>query len=209
MSNGCSTCGTNRPITAGGALLADDMGLGKTIQLLTFIAQAIEAQPDRDPFLIVAPVSLLENWKEEINKFFAPGAMRVLTLYGPTLAQKRVPKWALEEELRAGGVTRLLVDGWRADAHIVLTTYETLRDLEFSLAAQRWSAMVCDEAAKDKKSQRAGYQGSKEAERTLQNCLHRHAGGKHADRHLVPVRLCTAGLAGCSEGVWWPLPQTD
>ena len=138
------------PHNCRGALLADDMGLGKTIQLLTFIAQAIEAQPDRDPFLIVAPVSLLENWKEEINKFFAPGAMRVLTLYGPTLAQKRVPKWALEEELRAGGVTRLLVDGWRADAHIVLTTYETLRDLEFSLAAQRWSAMVCDEAQKIK-----------------------------------------------------------
>lgn len=133
-----------------GALLADDMGLGKTIQLLTFIAAAIEEQPNIDPFLIVAPVSLLENWKEEIAKFFVPGAMRVLPLYGPALAEKRVPKSALDEELVQGGATRLLSPGWLGGAQVVLTTYETLRDLEFSLAFQRWSAMICDEAQKIK-----------------------------------------------------------
>ncbi|OEZ29803.1 helicase SNF2 [Variovorax boronicumulans] len=138
------------PVACRGALLADDMGLGKTIQLLTFIASAIEEKPRIDPFLIVAPVSLLENWKEEIAKFFAPGAMRVLTLYGPALAEKRVPKRELDEELVQGGATRLLAPGWLGDAQVVLTTYETLRDLEFSLAAQRWSAMICDEAQKIK-----------------------------------------------------------
>ena len=138
------------PVACRGALLADDMGLGKTIQLLTFIAAAIEEQPSIDPFLIVAPVSLLENWKEEIAKFFAPGAMRVLTLYGPSLAEKRVPKRSLDEELVQGGATRLLTTGWLGGAQVVLTTYETLRDLEFSLAAQRWSAMICDEAQKIK-----------------------------------------------------------
>jgi len=138
------------PVSCRGALLADDMGLGKTIQLLTFIAAAIEEKPSIEPFLIVAPVSLLENWKEEIAKFFAPGAMRVLTLYGPALAEKRAPKRALDEELVQGGVTRLLSPGWLGGAQVVLTTYETLRDLEFSLAAQRWSAMICDEAQKIK-----------------------------------------------------------
>ncbi|WP_265645445.1 DEAD/DEAH box helicase [Verminephrobacter aporrectodeae] len=138
------------PMACRGALLADDMGLGKTIQLLTFIAAAIEEQPNIDPFLVVAPVSLLENWKEEVAKFFAPGAMRVLTLYGPALAEKRVPKRSLDEELVQGGATRLLSPGWLGGAQVVLTTYETLRDLEFSLAAQRWSAMICDEAQKIK-----------------------------------------------------------
>ena len=33
---------------------------------------------------------------------------------------------------------------------MVLTTYETLRDLEFSFAAMKWSAMVCDEAQRIK-----------------------------------------------------------
>jgi SNF2 family DNA or RNA helicase len=138
------------PMACRGALLADDMGLGKTIQLLTFIAAAIEEQPGIDPFLVVAPVSLLENWKEEIAKFFAPGALRVLTLYGPSLAERRISKQALDEELVRGGATRLLSPGWLGGSQVVLTTYETLRDLEFSLASQRWSAMICDEAQKIK-----------------------------------------------------------
>jgi SNF2 family DNA or RNA helicase len=68
------------PTACRGGLLADDMGLGKTIQILAFIASCLEADPVADPFLIVAPVSLLENWKEEIDKFFAPGALPVLSL---------------------------------------------------------------------------------------------------------------------------------
>ena len=138
------------PMACRGALLADDMGLGKTVQLLTFIAAAIEYEPNINPFLIVAPVSLLENWKEEISKFFAPGAMTVLTLYGPALAAKRVPKRELEQDLVNAGVTQLLTPGWLGPAQVVLTTYETLRDLEFSLARQQWSAMICDEAQKIK-----------------------------------------------------------
>jgi SNF2 family DNA or RNA helicase len=138
------------PSACRGALLADDMGLGKTIQLLTFIASVIENEPESDPFLIVAPVSLLDNWKEEISKFFAPGTIEVLTLYGATLTRKRVSKRELEEELVNAGVTRLLTPGWMGSAQVVLTTYETLRDLEFSLARQRWSAMICDEAQKIK-----------------------------------------------------------
>lgn len=138
------------PAACRGALLADDMGLGKTIQLLTFIAAAIEREPGIDPFLVVAPVSLLENWKAEIDKFFAPGAMKVLTLYGPDLASKRAPKAAFDEGLIEAGSPKLLSPGWLGSAQVVLTTYETLRDLEFSLAAQRWSGMICDEAQKIK-----------------------------------------------------------
>jgi Holliday junction resolvase len=33
---------------------------------------------------------------------------------------------------------------------VVLTTYETLRDFEFSFAAERWSVMICDEAQRIK-----------------------------------------------------------
>jgi len=141
----------NSPSACRGALLADDMGLGKTIQLLTFIASVLEREPGVNPFLVVAPVSLLDNWKEEIFKFFAPDTFKVLTLYGSTLAQKRIPKRELDEELINAGATRLLTQDWVGTAQIVLTTYETLRDLEFSLARQRWSVMICDEAQKIKK----------------------------------------------------------
>ena len=138
------------PLSCRGALLADDMGLGKTIQLLVFIARCLEQDRSIDPFLIVAPVSLLDNWKEEIEKFFSPGSLPVLTLYGPALREKRAPQSALNEDLTGSGITRLLVRDWLGEAKVVLTTYETLRDLEFSLARQKWSVMICDEAQKIK-----------------------------------------------------------
>ena len=59
-----------------GCLVADDMGLGKTLQLLTFIAWYLQ-KPDAQPVLIVAPVSLLENWQREMEKFFSPGFAKV------------------------------------------------------------------------------------------------------------------------------------
>lgn len=138
------------PAECRGALLADDMGLGKTLQLLAFMACALERDPDLPPFLVVAPVSLLENWVEEISRFFEPGTFRMLTLYGDALSSKRLPKDAVDAELAGEGITRLLRKNWLGGANLVLTTYETLRDLEFSLALQKWSAMVCDEAQKIK-----------------------------------------------------------
>jgi SNF2-related domain/Helicase conserved C-terminal domain len=133
-----------------GALLADDMGLGKTIQLLAFIARCLEENPQAEPFLIVAPVSLLENWKEEINKFFESDSLPVLALYGRALTSRRVPRESLGADVVEAGFDRLLVRDWVGNAKIVLTTYETLRDLEFSLARQKWSAVICDEAQKIK-----------------------------------------------------------
>jgi len=138
------------PTRCRGVLLADDMGLGKTVQLLTFIASEFERDPHIPPAIIVAPVSLLENWKKEIVNFFQEDALRVLTAYGDELFRLRVPRESVSEELRKEGLVRFLKDGWRGDAQIVLTTYETLRDLEFSFAGEPWSILVCDEAQKVK-----------------------------------------------------------
>jgi len=52
------------PEQVSGCLLADDMGLGKTLQLLCFIGEYLENAEDKKPVLIVAPVSLLENWEK-------------------------------------------------------------------------------------------------------------------------------------------------
>jgi len=46
-------------------LLADDMGLGKTVQVLGFLSQ-IESDK---PHLIIAPTSLIFNWKREWQNF--------------------------------------------------------------------------------------------------------------------------------------------
>ncbi len=67
-----------------GCLLADEMGLGKTLQVLTFLAWAIEQGElakgssnndvaPWDPILVVMPVTLLENetWIEDMQTFFS------------------------------------------------------------------------------------------------------------------------------------------
>jgi SNF2 family DNA or RNA helicase len=46
-----------------GACLADDMGLGKTIQLLAFLQHLKAEEELKAPVLLVAPTSVLTNWK--------------------------------------------------------------------------------------------------------------------------------------------------
>ncbi len=60
-----------------GGILADDMGLGKTLQVLAFIT----SEKDRMlPCIVVAPTSIIYNWKMEAEKF-AP-QLKVLIVTG-------------------------------------------------------------------------------------------------------------------------------
>ncbi len=113
-----------------GALLADDMGLGKTIQVIAWILtnkNEIAAKGEcKTPILIVAPLTLLSNWKHEFAKF------------APSLA---VYVHQGEKRSVASGFLRST-----KAADVTLTSYNLLvRDYsEFSEVA--WSAIVLDEA---------------------------------------------------------------
>ncbi|KAJ7464277.1 SNF2 family N-terminal domain-containing protein [Mycena galericulata] len=52
-------------------ILADEMGLGKTLQTIAFTAY-LRARNFSRPIMIVCPLSVLHNWKEEYERF-APG----------------------------------------------------------------------------------------------------------------------------------------
>ena len=106
-----------------GGVLADDMGLGKTLQTIAhLVAEQRRGALDR-PALIVAPTSLVGNWRRECSRF-APG-LRVLVLHG------------LERRGRFDDI---------AHHDVVLTTYPLLpRDAEI-LIKQPWHAVVLDEA---------------------------------------------------------------
>lgn len=138
------------PEHVSGALLADDMGLGKTIQLLTFVTWFLESTEASQPVLIVAPVSLLDNWERELQRFFITDNLKVLKLYGNALAELKYKKNEIPDEIKSRGISNLLKATWLSDYKIVLTTYETLRDQEFSLARKKWGIMICDEAQKIK-----------------------------------------------------------
>ncbi|KAK4410230.1 ATP-dependent DNA helicase DDM1 [Sesamum angolense] len=49
-------------------ILADQMGLGKTIQTIAFLAH-LKGNGMHGPFLIIAPLSTLSNWMNEIQRF--------------------------------------------------------------------------------------------------------------------------------------------
>jgi superfamily II DNA or RNA helicase len=104
-------------------VLADDMGLGKTVQALAHIRAEKNAGRLRAPVLVVAPTSLMFNWRQEAERF-AP-SLKVLTLHGPD--------------------RRLHFE--QLDGHdLVLTTYALLpRDAE-ALAAQPFHIVILDEA---------------------------------------------------------------
>ena len=67
-----------------GGILADDMGLGKTVQMLAHIAIEHNAGRLTNPVLVVAPTSVIPNWRAEIARFLPtlpPDAIE-LTSYG-------------------------------------------------------------------------------------------------------------------------------
>ncbi|MFA7241820.1 MAG: DEAD/DEAH box helicase [Sulfuricellaceae bacterium] len=113
-------------------ILADDMGLGKTVQALAhLLAEKESGRMDR-PSLVVAPTSLMFNWRREAERF-APG-LRVLVLQG--LGRK--------QHFESIGAYDL-----------VLTTYPLLpRDKEV-LVEQEFHYLILDEAhiIKNPKSQ--------------------------------------------------------
>ena len=109
-----------------GGILADDMGLGKTAQTLALIAHAAERQPEGAPFLVVAPTSVVSNWKREAARF-TPG-LRVVEI---TATQRKHGK----------SLAAVI-----AGADIVLTSYAILRLDAEAFADQDWGGLVLDEA---------------------------------------------------------------
>lgn len=61
-------------------ILADEMGLGKTIQTISLFAYLIEHKNNVGPFLIVVPLTTINNWMNEFEKW-APD-IHVITYKG-------------------------------------------------------------------------------------------------------------------------------
>jgi hypothetical protein len=104
-------------------ILADDMGLGKTVQTLAHILLEKEAGRLDRPALIVAPTSLVHNWRAEAERFTP--SLRVLVLRG----QGRQATFAQV-----------------AQADLVITTYPLLARDKRALLAEAFHLVVLDEA---------------------------------------------------------------
>lgn len=104
-----------------GCILGDEMGLGKTLQVITLLTDRKEK--GFGPSLVIAPVSLLENWRREFSKFTS--GMKVFIHHGSH---------------RTGLYTDLL------KYDVVVISYNTaVTDLSL-LKMIAWDALVLDEA---------------------------------------------------------------
>lgn len=119
---------------ASGCLLSDDMGLGKTLQILYFIDWHHRNHPAHKPYLVVAPVSLLENWRNEYERFFNEPRLKIATL-----TTKDVPR----------RFDKRIVD-LLSKEDIILTNYESLRISQLNFCAVNYEVVVLDEAQKIK-----------------------------------------------------------
>jgi len=116
-----------------GACLADDMGLGKTIQTLALLLQIKReaASKKAPPSLLVAPASLLANWKNEIARF-AP-SLDVFFLH-PSETPPETMKAASDNPADAF-----------SGKDMVVTTYGLVTRLSW-LRQFEWRLVVLDEA---------------------------------------------------------------
>ncbi len=112
-------------------LLADDMGLGKTIQVLAAL-RILFQRGDVRRVLIVAPASLLRQWRKEATKW-AP-ELRTLVIAAPATERAAL---------------------WRSPAHVYIVGYETIRkdvspNHPSPATRKPWDVVVLDEASKIK-----------------------------------------------------------
>ncbi|WP_241758900.1 DEAD/DEAH box helicase [Pyxidicoccus parkwayensis] len=118
-----------------GVLLADDMGLGKTLQVACFLTlRQLETPPaQRRPHLVVCPTILLENWRQELERFFEAHV------------------WPAPYVLHDAGVHAVMREGGLNTAflsrqELILTNYETLGAHQRSLLKVDFDVVVFDEA---------------------------------------------------------------
>lgn len=112
-------------------LLADDMGLGKTVQVAAAL-RILRKRENLNSCLVVAPASVLDQWRQELDKW-APELTAIIV---------------------SGSVSDLAWL-WNADSVVKLASYERVRhDIEYLLALQfrrpAFDVVVLDEAQKIK-----------------------------------------------------------
>lgn len=122
-----------------GACLADDMGLGKTVQTIAVLLQIKRETRDahtppaavRRPSLLVAPASLLANWKSELTRF-AP-TLDVFFVHPSEIAPQVLKETAADPDAAFAG------------RDLVITTYGLLARFAW-LRKFTWNLVILDEA---------------------------------------------------------------
>ena len=110
-------------------ILADEMGLGKTIQIISLIAFLREVKT-YGPFLVVAPLSTLQNWIDEFARF---------TPTIPTVLYHGTP--SSRQDIRRNRLKKPKTPTFP----VVCTSYEICMNDRKFLSKFEWSFIIIDE----------------------------------------------------------------
>lgn len=109
-----------------GGILADDMGLGKTVQSIAYLVSVLPDIRRRGvPAIIVAPASLVYNWRNELSKFATD--VRVVIADGAKNERDALIRDA-------------------ADCDAIITSYPLLRKDIGQYAKRTFHTLILDEA---------------------------------------------------------------
>ncbi|GLT80004.1 hypothetical protein SLA2020_514670 [Shorea laevis] len=134
-------------------ILADQMGLGKTIQTIAFLAH-LKGNGMDGPYLVIAPLSTLSNWVNEIMRFVP--SMNTIIYHGSKKER---------DEIRRKHMPRVIGPKFP----IVITSYEmAMSDAKRFLRHYDWKYVVVDEGHRLKNS----------ACKLLKELKHLHVGNK-------------------------------
>lgn len=103
-----------------GACLADDMGLGKTVQTIAVLLD----KAGEGPSLVVAPASVVPNWRKELNRF------------APTLNVSILNEATDRKELVEAATNN----------DVIVSTYGLLVTEEEIITRKQWNVICLDEA---------------------------------------------------------------
>ena len=115
-------------------ILADEMGLGKTIQTITFLNTVLE-YGIRGPFLIIAPLSTIQNWYREFQSWTS---MNAIVYHGTSASRRMIEEF--EFYYKSIGDKR----GY-FKFNVVITTYEAVMVEGGELINIPWRVTVIDE----------------------------------------------------------------
>ncbi|CAB4385935.1 unnamed protein product [Rhizophagus irregularis] len=114
-----------------GEILADDMGLGKTIQMIALIASKPAINLDSTyskTTLIATPLSVLDNWVDQINIHVKKGSLSYYVFHG--INRNNDPEFLKDHD-------------------IIITTYAILAQSDIKerngLLAIKWLRVILDE----------------------------------------------------------------
>jgi superfamily II DNA or RNA helicase len=149
-----------------GACLADDMGLGKTLQTIMLL-QTLKDKAKK--ILIICPVSILYNWRNELEKF---SDLTYSIYYGD------------ERE-------------FKTDAQVILTSYGLMKKESFStLGEEEFDILIFDEVQHLKNIRSLGANAARQLKAKFRICLTGTPVENDLSEFYNIMDLCVPGVWG-------------